>query len=56
MQSIGLFNIAALILSLMIGAIAYVLVPNQAWTIEAVIALVMFALAVSTIFIALLYL
>lgn len=50
MRSIGLFNVAALILSLMIGAIAIVLVPEQAWTVEAGIALVLFALAVSIIF------
>jgi hypothetical protein len=50
MRSFGLFNIAALILSLMIGAVAYVLVPNQSWTIEAVIALIFFALAVGVIF------
>jgi hypothetical protein len=50
MRVLGLFNIAALVSSLMILAMAYVLVPDKLWTNEAIAALVIFALAVGFIF------
>jgi len=50
MRLLGLFNLAAVILSLLVFAMAYVLVPDKAWTNEAITALVIFALAVGFIF------
>ena len=50
MRVLGLFNLSALVSSLMILAIAYVLVPDKVWTNEAIAALIIFALAVGFIF------
>jgi hypothetical protein len=50
MRLLGLFNIAALVSSLMVLSIACVLVPDKAWTNEAIAALLIFALAVFFIF------
>lgn len=50
MRSIGLFNLAALIASVMVLAIAAVLVPDKSWSNAAITSVVIFALAVGVIF------
>lgn len=50
MRSVGLFNLSALIASVMVLAITYVLVPDKSWTNEAIASVIIFALAVGFIF------
>jgi len=50
MRSMGLFNLAALVASVMVLAIAAVLVPDKSWSNAAITAVVIFALAVGFVF------
>lgn len=50
MRSMGLFNLAALVASVMVLAIAVVLVPDKSWSNAAITSVVIFALAVGFIF------
>lgn len=50
MRSMGLFNLAALVASIMVLAIAAVLVPDKSWSNAAITSAVIFALAVGFIF------
>lgn len=52
MRTFGIFNICALIASLIVVAISYILIPEQAWTIATIIAIAVFVLAVSFLFLA----
>ncbi|MDD5385491.1 MAG: hypothetical protein PHG89_11530 [Gallionella sp.] len=50
MRSMGLFNIAALVASIMVLAIAAVLVPDKSWSNAAITSCVIFALSVGFVF------
>lgn len=50
MRSIGLFNLAALVASVMVLAIAAILVPDKSWSTAAIASVGIFALAVGFIF------
>lgn len=50
MRSLGFFNLAALVASLMVLAIAGVLVPDKSWSDAAITSVVSFALAVGFVF------
>ena len=50
MRSMGFFNLAALVASLMVLAIAAVLVPDMSWSDAAITSVVSFALAVGFVF------
>lgn len=50
MRSMGLFNLAALVASLMLLAISAVLVPDKLWSTAAITSVVIFALSVGFIF------
>ena len=50
MRTYGLLNICALIVSGMVLAIAYILLPEKAWTNTTIAAVIIFALAVAFVF------
>lgn len=50
MRSIGWFNLSALVASLMVFAIAFVLVPDKTWSAAAITSVAFFAFSVAFIF------
>lgn len=50
MRSMGLFNSAALVASIMVLLIAVILVPNQSWSVATITSLVIFAFAAGFVF------
>lgn len=50
MRSLGLFNIAAIVASIMVLAIAFILVPDKSWNSSAIISVIIFALAMGFVF------
>lgn len=52
MRNFGLFNLSALVASAMVVAIAFVLVPEQSWTTELLVSVVLFSVSVGFVFFA----